>query len=265
MKKIKQLNLPRIYEGENPKFKKHLGKPKVSHSQISSYKDPQYTNQYILGYMFKIPQPGNFWATFGSYCGDTLAFRLDKSKAEGRDKEILDNASKYFNEVDLDTLKKADKLFPKDTVYEREIVLDRGAYVIQGFVDANNMVDCKNVIIDVKTGGKNSPKKGQKYYGSSDYKQVNLYAKAIEEEGEEIGYCGVVLLDRTFENKWSNPETTSTFENPILHLSGEIIEIPNPYNRKEAEELLEYMDSVVEEISSLYETYLKLSTLTIEL
>ncbi|MFT6125801.1 MAG: hypothetical protein ACJAVA_000242 [Flavobacteriaceae bacterium] len=268
----KQLNLPRIYTSASDKFKKHDGRAKLSYSQHTSWKDIQYKNSYILGYIFKIPQPSNFWAGFGSFCGTSLEYRMDVHKAEGKDKELLDDAFGYFNKKDIETLHKANILFPTNSVYEREIVLDRGSYVIQGFIDVNFTkeveIDKKKVkqevVIDVKTGGKDSKTKGTSFYESDKYGQTRLYMKALVEEGETPGHCGVVFLDRIYETERTHPGTTSCFEEPILHLSGEIIKVETPYTEDKVKVLLKDMDKTAEEISSLKSTYDKLSTLTME-
>lgn len=268
----KQLNLPRKYKSTDKKFKKFEGKAKFSYSQYTSYKDPKYFNSYVLGYIFGIPQPSNFWAEFGTYCGTSLEYRMEIHKAKDKDKETLEKAFKYFNEKDIETLHKANKIFPPNALYEREIVLDRGSYVVQGFIDVNydqseNVKEDLYVtnIVDIKTGGKNSRDKGTSFYGSNKYGQTKLYARALEEEGENIGYCGVVFLDRIFETEKTNPGTTSTFENPILHLSGEILEVETPYEKESVDNLLKDMDKVAKEISSLKTTYDKLSKLHITL
>jgi hypothetical protein len=261
MKKMKQLNLPRIYQSTSEKFKKHDGRAKLSYSQYTSWKDPQYKNSYILGYMFGIRQAGNNWSLMGSQVGTAIEYRMDFSKAEGADKELLDSAMEHFNETDIATLHKVNKMFPENAEYEREIVLDRGHYVTQGFIDmyiSDNQGSGVSVI-DVKTGGKNSKSAGAKnpaFYASDGYGQTNLYMRALEEEGETPGYCGVVFIDRTF---------AGTFEEPILHLSGDIIEVETPYTKERVNKLLESMDKTAMEISSLKDTYDKLSTLTIEL
>ena len=252
----KQLNLPRVYKSTSDKFKHHEGKPKLSYSQYTSFNDPQYFNGYVLGYIFGIPQDSNFWAEFGSYCGTSLEYRMDVHKAEGEDKKLLDDAFKYFNKTDIQTLHEANKMFPDNSVYEREIVLDRGSYVTQGFIDINFTKEGKEVVIDAKTGGKNSKTKGTSFYASDKYGQTRLYSRALKEEGCELGYCGVIFLDRTYEGE---------FENPILHLSGEIINVETPYTEEKVEVLLKKMDRTAEKISSLKTTYDKLKTLTFKL
>lgn len=260
---MKKLNLPRVYRSTSEKFKKHDGKPKLSYSQHTSWKDPMYKNSYILGYIFGIPQPSNFWAEFGSYCGTALEYRLNFENVDEKDKELMEDAQGYFNKLDMDTLKRADKLFPANSVYEREIVLDRGYYVIQGFIDVNFDKNKLTNVVDVKTGGKDSKTKGTSFYASDKYGQTRLYARALKEEGEELGYCGVVYLDRTYETPRTHPNTTSCFEEPILHLSGEIIKVETPYTEEKVEVLLASMDKTAEEISLLKDTYEKLKELTI--
>lgn len=249
-----QLNLPRIYKSKGKKFKKFEGKPKLSYSQYTSWRDLQYKNGYILGYIFGIPQDSNFWAEFGSYCGTSLEYRMDVHNAKGDDKKLLDDAFKYFNTKDIETLHKADKLFPKNSLYEREVILDRGTYVTQGFIDVNFTKNKKANVIDAKTGSRYSKTKGTDFYASDKYGQTRLYMKALIEEGEDPGYCGVVFLDRTYEGD---------FENPILHLSGDIIKVETPYTEEKVDKLLKSMDKVAEEISSLKTTYDSLKNLTI--
>lgn len=264
-KEKKYLNLPRVYKATSKKFEKHNGKAKLSYSQHTSWKDPQYKNGYVLGYIFGIPQPSNFWAGFGTFCGTSLEYRMDVHKAEGEDKKLLDNAFEYFNKTDIQTLHEVNKKFPNNTVYEREIVLDRGDYVIQGFIDVNFDKDNKTIVIDAKTGGQNSKTKGVAFYTSDKYGQTRLYMRALREEGEKVGYCGVVFLDRIFENEKTHPGTTSTFEDPILHLSGDIIDIPTPYTEEKVEVILKDMDKTAMEIASLKTTYDALKTLTFKL
>lgn len=263
-----KINLPRVYEikKDTPKkFHKYKGRPKLSYSQYTSYNDPQYSDGYILGYIFGIDQPSGFWATFGSYVGDTLAVRLDIENAKDeKERQVIEDAYKYFNETDIETLKKANAMFPENAVYEREVILDCGEYITQGFIDVNFKKDGKEVVIDNKTGGKGSKTKGPQFYSSDKYGQTRLYAKALKEEGCELGYCGVLFLDRTYETERTHPGTTSCFENPILHLSGELINIETPYSEEKVEHLIKDMTRTVNEISELKTTYDSLSQLTIE-
>ncbi len=255
MKKSKKLTLPKVYATTDKKFEKHNGKPKLSYSQYTSFNSEQYKNSYILGYMFNIPQPGNNWSLFGSQVGTAIEYRMDFSKAEGKDKKLLDKATEHFNKKDIETLHKVNNMFPDNAKYEREVVLDRGSYVTQGYIDVylpeNEGVGVS--VIDAKTGGKNSKSgKNPQFYASDEYGQTNLYMVALEEEGETPGYCGVVFIDRTFEG---------TFEEPILHLSGDIIDVETPYTKERVDKLLKSMDRTAEEISSLYETFLEMNNL----
>lgn len=249
------LNLPKTYEATLDKFRHHNGKPKFSYSQYTSYNDSQYTNQYILQYIFKKELPDNFWAVFGSYCGTALEYRMKPENADKKDAILLKDAFEYFNKKDIETLYKADTMFPENAVYEREIVLDRGSYVIQGFIDVNYTKHNKEIVLDNKTGNKNSKTKGTDFYKSDKYGQTRLYAKALKDEGEDIGYVGVVFLDRTYQGE---------FTDPILHLSGDILNVETSYCEDKVSILLKDIDRTVKEVSDLKTTYDILHNLTIE-
>ena len=257
MTKKKTLNLPKVYEVKEDtpeKFHKYKGIPKLSYSQFTSWTDPKYFNDYVLQYIMGGPSSSNFWAEFGTFCGTVLEYRMLRD--EGADKEVLDKAFEYLNEKDIAVLKEVDAKIPQNAVYEREIVIYREdlGYTLQGFVDLCFDKEKKTIVVDFKTGNKNSKDKGEKFYASEKYGQTSIYSYAIEEEGEEIGYCGVILLDRTYEGE---------FENPILHLSGDVVPIPTPYTKEGAEKVLNKIDKVVLEISSLKDTYDQLKQLTI--
>jgi len=231
------INLPRVSED---------GMPYISYSQVSSFNNPQYFNQYILGYLFGIRDEGNVWSQFGSEVGEYL-----ETGGKKVGKLLNDNDIEVLNEI-LKTLKPL-----KGKEFEKEIKLQRDGYRIIGYIDLYYETKEKANVVDFKT--LNTVKK-KSFYANNDpdskdsYLQTILYSRALEIEGKEIDNCGVFGIDRTFEG---------TFEEPILHLSGKAETIPTPYCKIKAEKFLEKVDKTVAAISSLKTTFDNLELLTI--
>jgi hypothetical protein len=234
--KSKTKRLPRIYESkENPKFEQYLGKPKLSYSQYTSWKDPKYKEDYIRTYFLNGERTTNAFAQFGSACGGYLEDKtIDTEWLSARDIEVLDKVDR-----------------PEDAQYEVEIVIDRNWYVIQGYIDQMYPFSKNGVVIkDFKTG--DYGKKKDFYADINQYGQTNVYAYGINVyDKKEIDYCGVTLLDRK-----GNP-----FRGENLKLTGGIYMIPTPYSLEEATRILEEIDLVAEEISEYWELYLESLTL----
>lgn len=233
-----KINLPR---------KEKDGTQYISISQFTSFNSDLYKNQYILGYLFGIRDEGNAFSWFGSQVGEFLETSGEKVG------ELLDeNDIKILNEV-------VERLKPlSDKEFEKEIRLEREGFFIKGYIDLYYKTDGKANVVDFKTL---NLKKKEAFYANNDpttkepYMQTLLYSRALEIDGEEIAHCGVFGLDRTF---------AGTFQEPILHLSGETKVIPTPYNKSNTEKFLKDVDKTVYEISSLQSTYDVLKDLEIE-
>jgi hypothetical protein len=224
--------LPKTYEASIPKFEKYNGKPKISYSQYSSFNDPLYKSQYICQYMLGIPDPGNIFAFFGGQVGVFL---------ETNGQEVGD----MLGEDTVEVLKGVPR--PKGSQYEVEIVVDRGDYVIQGFIDIEwKDEEGKLHVKDYKTG--NVDKKVE-YYASEDYQQTTLYSYAREQEGEVIGSSTVTLLGRKGNGRPGHP----------LRLSGDSVEIDTPYSKERAEGFLSKVDKTVSEISDVFKVFNKIN------
>ncbi len=221
------MNLPRIYKAVLPKFEKYNGKAKLSYSQITSFKDPLYREQYILSYFFGLKDEGNIYAFFGGQVGEY----------------IETNGELVGDMLDKDTMEVLDALErPEGSEHEVEIVVDRGDYVIQGFIDRMYPVEGGVEVLDFKTG--NIDKKAA-FYGSQDYQQTTLYSYAVEQEGHSVKKSFVKLLGRKGNNVNGN----------MLRLSGAIKDIPTPYSPERAEIFLAKTDKIAKEISELYEIF----------
>jgi len=116
------LILPRTYNTDNPKFKHFEGRPKISSSQNTSWKDPEYVHDYIVQYFSGIKLPDGIWAKFGGEVGQYKEYH-----AQGLEQpqyEMLSEEDKTF-------LQSLD--YQPNCIYEDEIVIDAGEFCLQGF------------------------------------------------------------------------------------------------------------------------------------
>lgn len=239
MKKEKLL-LPRTFEDRNGKYPKHKGKPKLSYSQHTSWKDPEYNADYIVQYFSGIVLPDGIWALFGGEVGTYIEYKANDLEMPVFTMLSADDAN--F----LDTLD-----YPQNCTYEDEICVDMGDFVIEGYTDRTELVDKKDKkvgIRDYKTG--NLDKKTE-FYESDEYAQTTLYCDQKVQEGFEIEYSEVVLLGR----KGNNMTTKNGFQR--IRLSGDLTKIDTPYSKERADKIKEDMKKSAQDISKLYKTYLK--------
>lgn len=230
------ITLPRVYDNphQNEKFEKHVGKPKVSYSQIDSWNSPLYKGRYIASYFLGIEDTGNVFSDFGSAIGEWFEHGEDRT---GK-----------LSESDLEVLQKIGR--PGGCEYEREIVVARPlGYVIQGFIDRARKDKWEKEheqleVIDFKTG--NIEKKSD-FYASDEYQQTTLYTYAAIEEGEDVIYSGVVMLGRKGNGMEKSP----------LRLSGEVLTIDTPYSEARAKEFFKKVDNTVKEINEYFKFYNK--------
>lgn len=222
------LDLPKVYENEGGKYPQHVGKPKLSYSAYNSFNEDAYKGEFFANYFLGIRGEGNIFTDFGGKCG-----KLFETDTDGSD----------LSEFDTNVIKSIYR--PENSLYEVEIVVDRGSYVIQGFIDREYLdLEGNLVIDDLKTGAIKSKKD---FYGGPEYQQTTLYAYQRELEGEHIAYSGVILLDRKGNGQEKYP----------LRLTGEIEYISTPYSKKRAEAFLKSFDKTAKEIETYYITYKK--------
>lgn len=226
MGETKMLDLPKVYENEGGKYPQHVGKPKLSYSAYGSFTEEAYRGEFFANYFLGIRGEGNIFTEYGSKCGEYL------EKLETSD----------LSEFDISVLSQITR--PKEARYEVEIVIDRGSYVIQGFIDQEYLGEKGLVIQDLKTGAID---KKAKDYASQDYQQTTIYSYQREKEGETIAYSGVILVDRKGNGQEKYP----------LRLTGEIAHIPTPYSVERAEAFLEKFDKVAKEIEAYHKVYKK--------
>ena len=232
---MKDLILPKRYEDRNGKYPQHINKPKLSYSQYTSYKDPEYQNDYYVQYFSGINLGGNVFSDFGGYCGTKI-----EHIALGKEYEtpLLENDIKILTEQ-ID--------YPENCVYEDEICVDFGDFVAEGYIDRSEYIGDGVKVLDFKTL---NIKKKAEFYASEEYGQSTLYCYDREQAGYKIlesSVCGLGRKGVSFEGE----------KNYRIRLSGEIIYIPTPYSKERAEKVLNSMREVAKQISDDYKIYLK--------
>lgn len=235
-----KLILPRVFKDKSPdgKYKKFDGLPKLSYSQYNSWKDAQYHPDYIKQYFVGIELPSGIFAQAGTDFG-TLVEWIGNGRVGEKPVSLIlpqSNVDEVAEKVD----------YPENSIYEDLVVVDCGDFVIEGFADRITYFQdlMKVKVLDFKTGNTKKPEK----YTSKEYRQTGLYAYQKENEGYEIDSCGVQMYNR----KGNGSE-----KHPIM-LTGEMLEIDTPYNRKEIETWLKTdVKKVAYDISDCYKTYLK--------
>lgn len=235
---MSKLILPRVYEDKtlDGKYSHHNGKPKLSYSQINSWKDAQYKPDYIKRYFAKIDTPGSCFTDFGTDVGTYKEW-------VGIGRTDVQPVMKYLQPADLEWLDSLE--YPENSVYEDLIVVDCGDFVIEGYIDRSRYYFEQNGvhIRDFKTGNiiKKEPE-----YASPDYQQTTLYCYQKDVEGFEILGSDVMLLGRAGNNSQKSP----------LKLTQEFKIIPTPYSRDRAMQFLDKATKVAKEISDEYTRYL---------
>lgn len=229
--------LPKVFEDKNNKRPECKGKPKLSYSQYTSYKDPEYQNQYYVQYFSGIELPSGEFAQFGTSCGEFI---------EDMGNRITPVRLGYLSQEDVEILMTLD--YPDNAVYEDEIIVDLGEFCLEGYTDRTIYRDNKEVEIrDYKT--LNLDKK-KDFYASDDYGQTALYSHQKELEGYKVIKSEVCGLGR----KGSSLSGTGNFK---MRLSGQIEVIPTPYTEERGKKIIEDITNVVHKISDDYKIFLK--------
>lgn len=230
--------LPKIFEDRNGKYPALKGKPKLSYSQYTSYKDPEYQPDYYVQYFSGAKLPSGEFADFGSACGEFI-----EAYAQGEIKQGL------LSEEDMEILKKEIEYLP-NCVYEDEVGLDLGGFVIEGYIDRTHYTLNDEKEIDITDFKTLNIEKKSAFYASEEYGQTTLYCRHKEDEGFKIRSSQVVGLGR----KGSSLSGKGNFK---MRLSGEVVVIPTPYTRERSEKVLDDIRKVAKEIAEDYRVFLK--------
>ncbi len=218
---MSNLTLPRIDEE---------GVPYLSYSQYTKWKDKP--RDYIRQYFFGEPEDNPMlrkYGDFGHKVGEAYE-NNDFSAWEDDEAEFLQTLPCYDE-------------------FEKKIKLEmpRGYYIL-GYIDSNTKVEDGYVkkLLDYKTGII-SKKEGD--YRSDDYKQVDLYAAALQQEyGTLPDEACVVLIGRD-GNAFAGEELTLTKEAVIIDRS---------LSQERCNEVALDFDGVAQEIAEYYEVFNKL-------
>ena len=227
MVKSKQLVLPRVDK---------QGKSYISYSQINVWKKSkrEYIRQYFLGESG--PAALKPYGDFGTKIGEALE-NNDFSEFTEKEQEFLKTVTRYDE-------------------FEREISLKMDGFYVKGYIDSNTLsyetknkkkVQVVNKILDYKTG---EISKRRADYESDDYIQIPIYAAAIKQDtGCLPKECSVVLIQRD----------GNAFAGEELTLGDEYVTIKKKVTTKVVDDVLKYVQETAEEISMLYELFLKLN------
>lgn len=235
--------LPRVFDNDegkgNPENDVYLGLPKISYSQLGSWKDLKYRKDYFKKYFAGMSLPSGVFAEYGTACGKFMeSFGQTKDETKSVRLPMLSN-------FDVEVLKQIE--YPDNSVYEEHIVIHREdlGYVIEGFADRIIYEENNIIVEDFKTGNLDNK---VDFYASDDYMQTRLYAYRKIQQGYNLKDCRVLMLGRKGNGSPNHP----------MRLSGETKYIPTPYDEAKVEEFLKGIDETIKEISEYYQTYLKL-------
>lgn len=229
--------LPKTFEDRNGTRPECKGKPKLSYSQYTSYKDPEYQNQYYLQYFLGVELPSGEFAEFGSSCGEYIE---DSANNIVQRKGCLSEEDISVLDAIID--------YPDGCVYEDEIIVDFGDFVSEGYSDRTWYRNDTDVEIrDYKS--LNLDKKAD-FYASEEYGQTTLYCYQKEREGYTIVNSEVFGLGR----KGSSLLGTGNFK---MRLSGDYKIIPTPYSKERAEKVIDDMRKVANQISDDYKIFIR--------
>lgn len=231
-----KINLPSILTEQTHFYKEpyieqlkpHLGKPYISYSTMGSWTDEKYRPDFIKQKLVGISLPQGSYAALGNYVGEAIE--------KGYFSE--NNPFGFIGQENLDL----NKYRKPNAEYEKLVIIDRGEYLIIGFVDVYYEENGKKFLQDMKSGGKDK----EKDYSSDDYLQTVLYNYALGGECE----IGVNFIRRL-----------NSHYTPPLKISDEQFYIPNTYTEAKVKKILSKFDKAVKEISEIKTVYDKFFTI----
>lgn len=223
------VNLPGIlredthfYKEYEEQLKPYLGRQYMSYSTAGSFTD--YLSDFVKSKLVGIRQPGSVYTDLGGFVGTALQFQQWPEE----------NPHNFVKELDLT------KFNVPNAEYERLIIIDRGEYILIGFIDQFVKYEDGVGIFDFKTGALN--KRDQ--YTKEDYTQVILYAYAEELRGNKVVQTGVHFIERQ-----------NSHIKPPLIITNNVEYIPLEYSKERVEYALKKLDKAVEGITKLKNTY----------
>ena len=233
VKKKTNIFLPKIYKGDNKKFK---GKPMISWSQIETWTSKSGFNtgmegfqEYILKYFIGASFPDMGWGTFGTEVENYICTKGDDDKFDALEKETLD------------------KITPLGT-FQQEILVDFGDFLVLGFID-DATADFKK-LRDYKTKSESS----KKDLHDDKKHQMEIYTLWIQQEfgyiPDEIEYC---IIERL-----GGAECMKGGGRDVLKVGERIWYEPYTLDQTRLDQTRKLVIDTVNEISEYYRTYVKI-------
>jgi hypothetical protein len=227
---MSKINLPSILTEDTHFYKEpykeqlepFLGRPYISYSTMGSWADEKYRPDFIKQKLAGISLPQGSYAAMGNYVGEAIE--------NGYFSE--DNPFGFIGQENLNL----NRYRKPGAEYEKLVIIDRGEYVIFGFIDIYYEKNSKKYLQDMKTGGKSK----EDDYSSDEYLQTVLYNYALGGDCE----IGVNFIRR--ENSHVRPP---------LKISKEQFYIPNTYTEAKVKKILSKFDKAVKEISEIKNVY----------
>lgn len=210
------------------------GKPKISYSQMNTFTSNKCFNlgavhgmyEYFQKYFLKKRFPDEMgWGEFGNKVEDSIETQ-DFSKFSEKEAKIL----------------KQIKPLP---VFQKELIVDFGDFVAQGFLD--NCTEDMSHIIDFKTASENSVKQ----YYSKDYKQLLFYAFLAWKKTGNIPESVKVVAILRDGNPYKGEKLTVADKPPRY--------IPIEFTEKDLEDVEVWMYNAVSGISEYYKIFKELN------
>jgi len=219
------IQLPRVTES---------GKPRISYSQIRSYKSKKSFNlqidgslEYMIEYFMGHKFPDVGWGEFGHDVEGYIGERKFAEKFDEDEKKILDNIEPLG-------------------VLGEEFEIDFGEFVLVMIIDDRAKDWAK--IRDYKTASKNSSKR----YYEEDYKQLDIYALKPYMESGFIPELEVKVIERKGNCMFGGGRD-------VLKVGKEVWTIQRETSEERLEVIKNEIFTTVIEISDLYKEYLKLN------
>lgn len=222
--------------GSRRDLKKYIGNPATSYSQLTSFTD--YTDDFVLSYLWRLDRDDDkVFANFGNAVGTAFEKQGKGVDTDWLDEDTLDYLSKMYYIGEQYT-------FEKPIVIPIEV--EGTIVILYGFIDVHEQLEDSVKIIDIKTG---SLEKRESFYSGDGYWQTRLYAYAEDLIGNEVSFCGVLLLDRKGNSKKGEGKHP-------LRLTGGSKIIPTPYVKAEVENYIEEkIKPNIKEISDYYKKF----------
>ena len=234
MAKVK-VNLPNVitedshfYKEYEDQLKPYLGKMYISYSTVNSFLG-DFKSDCIKSKIIGVRNEGSVYTELGGYVGTAIETgEFPKENPHG---------------FTIDPSFSLESLRTPGAEYERLIVIDRGDYVVIGFIDKWVQEEDGVVLDDFKTGSATKIKE----YESPDYVQLVLYGYAEELRGNKVKSINVTFIERD-----------GSHIKPPLNITNKIKRFPLEYSKERITFALAKLDKAVEGISSLYTTYQKI-------